>query len=283
MKQWVIIKLTLLIVLTLTGFVGINHFLSMTHVLSAQINDLLHLPFFYLITDLLLKTPFKRKPLVLVGLIFFLVVAIELIQPFLGREFSFLDIIFGVLGIAIAILLQAKLFYWAGLVVVVYLLQVSYPIILITKELSSRPVLNDFNSAIDLYRVEALAGYEGVGIKRQEISSLNYVITLELLDYPWSGIRLDQMIAINKEDYRTLQIDFNNQKQAEILDLRLDGSNDKCILSSPPLNVGVQRIVYDLSKCDELKTVSRIALYFETDKLQDGYWFNNIKLIEVNK
>lgn len=282
MKQWVIIKLTLLIVLSIMGLAGINHFISMTHVLSAQINDLLHLPVFYLITDLLLKAELKLKPLLLAGLIFLLVLAIELIQPFLGREFSFLDIIFGILGMVIAYLLQAKLYPWAGLAVAFYLIQVSFPIILISKEQSSRPVLNDFNSAIDLYRVEALAGHDDVGIKREKISSLDHVITLELQDYPWSGIRLDQMTAIDKEDYRALQVDFHNQKQAEVLDLRLDG-DDKCILSSPPLNVGIQRIVYDLSKCDDLETISRIALYFETDKLQDGYWFNDIKLIEVNK
>lgn len=261
---------------------GINYFISMTHVLSAQLNDLLHLPFFYLITDLLLKTRLKLKPILLAGLILLMVFAIELIQPFLKREFSLLDIIFGMLGTALAYLLQAKRYFWAGLAVAVYLLQVSLPIIIITKEQSSRPVLNDFNSAIDLYRVEALAGHEGVGIKRQKISPLDHVITLELQDYPWSGVRLDQMIAIDKEDYRALQVDFHNQKQAEVLDLRLDG-DDKCILSSPPLNVGVQRIVYDLSKCDDLETILRIALYFETDKLQDGYWFNDIKLIEVNK
>lgn len=277
-----VIKLILLIVLSIMGLAGINHFISMTHVLSAQINDLLHLPFFYLITDLLLKTQFKLKPLLLAGLMLLLVFAIELIQPFLGREFSLLDIIFGMLGISMAYLLQAKRYVWASLAVAIYLLQVSFPIMLITKEQSSRPMLNDFNSAIDLYRVEALAGHEGVGIKRQEMSEVDHVITLELLDYPWSGIRLDQMIAIDKEDYRALQVDFLNQKQAEVLDLRLDG-DDKCILSSPPLNIGIQRIVYNLSKCDELKTISRIALYFETDKLQDGYWFNDIKLIEVNK
>jgi hypothetical protein len=278
-----IVKFGLLLVITIIGITGINSIFNVTNLLSANVNDLLHLPYFYLLTDLLLRVRASTKPIWVAGFVFLIVLGVEIIQPLWGREFSLLDIGSGVLGILIAYLLYAKVKLVLGIAITLYLIHVGAAMSLLLREYSLRPVINNFDHIIDQYRVEALGGVSEASPVRKVFKVGNHVLTMKLLSSTWTGIRLDQWLAINLAEYQTLSVQFNNQKPGEVLDLRLDQYDDKCILSSPELNIGIQQIYYDLTKCDGLDEVTRIALYFETDKSQDGFWFDEIKLIEVNK
>lgn len=283
MNYVLIVKFGLLLIITIFGITGINSIFNVTSLLSANLHDLLHLPYFYLLTDLLLRVRASTKPMWIVAFALLIVLGIELIQPYWGREFSLLDICSGVLGILIAYLLYAKVKLVLGVAITLYLLHVGATMSLLLREYSLRPVINNFDHIIDQYRVEALGGLSEVSPVRKIFNAGNHVLSMELLSSTWSGIRLDQWLAISLSEYQTLSVQFNNQKKGEVLDLRLDQYDDKCILSSPELNIGIQQIYYDLTKCDGLDEVTRVALYFETDKSQDGFWFDEIKLIEVNK
>lgn len=278
---WIkLLKFFSLIILAALGIQGLGIITSLPVALLSQLNDLLHYPFFFLLANFILVPEIKIRNNIKIALLIYIVILIEVVQPYFEREFSYLDILFGIFGILSGYALRLSNRKIVIILILIYLSQIIITITMVSREYYLQPMINNFESGLDIYRVKNLGSNERVGIRRIKVSDNNFAVTNEMLASPWSGIRFELLLPVNIREYQFMTVIFNNKQSSGVLDLRLDSSESKCIISTRPLEIGEQVVRYNLSHCGLTSPVLKMALYFETNSAQNGYWLDELRLIE---
>ena len=248
--------------------------------LLSTLFDLLHFPAAFILTLFFLNKKDKIKTEVKLLTLSMLIMCIEILQFFSGRDASLMDMIWGWLGLFSAwIYLKLSGSIYKNIIFTPYVFSVLIELMYISIPHLTFPVLTRADNYIDHIL------FENVNEIKERMPSIvssgsNYNKSIEgyKLDYPWSGLSYKFIIPIKLNDTSKLEFDFYSKTSFENLDVALTDDIDKKVKSIPIVKTGWQHYsinVTELFGKEKIK-LSRVSIYFETSKGPDKYMVDNL-------
>jgi hypothetical protein len=254
--------------------------------LAGKFFDFLHFPFFSVLTLLILDVNLrldKKKNYRLVILIL-LVLFIELIQHFIGRSASLIDIFWGLLGIAFGWIWNTKKpkrYYWIASLLSCYMTVLGLNLYILYLTQSRLPVVSKMDS---MFTTNLFDNMNEIKIPRfytvWSNENKSQVLMGSKVDFNWSGFSYKFPLYADLKGYKLLTMDYYSPINFSELDIRFNSANGKKIYTLNNVKKGWNKLIIKINSLDNREVnwseITGFAVFYESEGGPEMYLVDNI-------
>ncbi|MFT7111275.1 MAG: VanZ family protein [Psychrobacter glaciei] len=278
-----ILKVTFFLCALVLAFIPIKgHLFGYSH-LVGKFFDFLHFPFFSILTVLLLgvQTQLDRKKKYRLLILVLLVLFIELIQSFIGRSASLMDILWGGLGIAFGWFWNTKKFYWITGLLSCYAVVLGLNLYILYLAESRLPIVHKMET---IFTTKLFDNMNEIKIPRFKTvwsdEKQSQVLKGSKVDFKWSGFSYKFPLYADLKGYKLLTIDYYSPINFSELEIRFNSANGKKMYTLNNINKGWNKLIVKINSLDSSEInwseITGFAVFYRSDTGPETYLVDNI-------
>jgi hypothetical protein len=281
-----ILKVTFFLCALVLAFIPLKGNLFGYSHLVGKFFDFLHFPFFSVLTVLVLsiQTQLNVKKKYRLLILILLVLFIELIQGFIGRSASLIDIFWGGLGIAFGWFWNTKnsqKYYWMTGLLSCYAAVLGLNLYILYLAESRLPVVNKMDT---IFTTKLFDNMNEIEIPRFKTvwsdEKESQVLKGSKVDFKWSGFSYKFPLYADLKGYKLLTMEYYSPIDFSELEIRFNSENGRKMYTLNNVNKGWNKLILEINSLDSREVnwsgITGFAVFYRSETGPETYLVDNI-------